>query len=62
LGLFYGANIISVGITYGLHNESKLFCIDQWEDYEEYDEYKMNNHIFMKHLLKILKIQDFKIK
>jgi len=23
---------------------------------------KMNNHIFMKHLMKILKIQDFKIK
>ena len=31
IGAFYGANIISVGLTYGLHNESKLFCIDPWK-------------------------------
>ena len=47
IGVFYGANIISVGKTYGLHNESKLFCIDPWEDYEEYDEYKNEQpHIY----------------
>ena len=47
IGAFYGANIISVGKTYGLHNESKLFCIDPWEDYEEYDEYKNEQpHIY----------------
>ena len=40
IGAFYGANIISVGLTYGLHNDSKLFCIDPWEDYNEYNEYK----------------------
>jgi predicted O-methyltransferase YrrM len=40
IGAFYGANIISVGLTYGLHNESKLYCIDPWEDYNEYPEYK----------------------
>ena len=40
IGAFYGANIISAGLTYGLHNESKLFCIDPWEDYNEYNEYK----------------------
>jgi predicted O-methyltransferase YrrM len=40
IGTFYGANIISVGLTYGLHTESKLYCIDPWEDYNEYDEYK----------------------
>lgn len=40
IGTFYGANIISVGLTYGLHAESKLYCIDPWEDYNEYDEYK----------------------
>ena len=40
IGAFYGANIISVANTYGLHNDSKLYCIDPWEDYDEYPEYK----------------------
>ena len=40
IGAFYGANIISVANSYGLHSESKLFCIDPWEDYNEYPEYK----------------------
>lgn len=40
IGTFYGANLISVGQTYGMHPESKLHCIDPWEDYEEYPEYK----------------------
>jgi predicted O-methyltransferase YrrM len=40
IGTFYGANILSVAKTYGLHNDSKLYCIDPWEDYEEYPEYK----------------------
>ena len=40
IGTFYGANILSVANTYGLHNDSKLFCIDPWEDYNDYPEYK----------------------
>jgi predicted O-methyltransferase YrrM len=40
IGTFYGANIISVANTYGSHNNSKLYCIDPWEDYEDYPEYK----------------------
>jgi len=40
IGTFYGANILSVAKTYGLHNDSKLYCIDPWEDYEDYSEYK----------------------
>jgi predicted O-methyltransferase YrrM len=40
IGTFYGANILSVSKTYGLHNDSKLYCIDPWEDYNDYDEYK----------------------
>ena len=40
IGTFYGANILSVAYTYGLHNDSKLYCIDPWEDYAEYPEYK----------------------
>uniref|UniRef100_A0A6C0CVI3 Methyltransferase n=1 Tax=viral metagenome TaxID=1070528 RepID=A0A6C0CVI3_9ZZZZ len=40
IGAFYGANIISVANTYGIHKDSKLYCIDPWEDYDEYLEYK----------------------
>jgi len=40
IGTFYGANILSVAYSYGLHGDSKLYCIDPWEDYAEYPEYK----------------------
>jgi len=40
IGAFYGANIISVAKTYGSHPGSELYCIDPWEDYQEYPEYK----------------------
>jgi len=40
IGTFYGANIISVGKTYGSHPESELYCIDPWIDYNDYPEYK----------------------
>jgi predicted O-methyltransferase YrrM len=40
IGAFYGANILSVAVSYGLHNDSKLYCIDPWEDYNDYAEYK----------------------
>ena len=40
IGTFYGANILSVAKTYGLQKDSKLYCIDPWEDYDEYPEYK----------------------
>ena len=40
IGTFYGANLFSVDKTYGQHPESKLHCIDPWEDYDEYPEYK----------------------
>ena len=40
IGTFYGANILSVANSYGLHNNSMLYCIDPWEDYEHYNEYK----------------------
>ena len=40
IGAFHGANILSVANSYGLHNDSKLYCIDPWEDYADYPEYK----------------------
>lgn len=40
IGAFYGANIISVAMSYGAHPESVLVAIDPWTDYSEYPEYK----------------------
>ena len=49
IGTFYGANILSVAKSYGLHNDSKLYCIDPWEDYADYPEYKdMQSTIYEK--------------
>lgn len=40
IGTFYGANVISVAKTYGAHPESRLYCVDPWEDYSDYTEYE----------------------
>lgn len=40
IGTFYGGNLISVANSYGSHSDSKLYCVDPWEDYDDYDEYK----------------------
>ena len=55
IGPFYGANILSVSKTYGLHNLSKLYCVDPWEDYNDYPEYKNEQSTIYKLLLIILK-------
>ena len=49
IGAFYGANLLSVANTYTSHTDSKLYCIDPWEDYNEYPEYKMISQIFIRH-------------
>lgn len=40
IGAFYGANLLSFARTYGSHPESRLYCVDPWEDYPDYPEYK----------------------
>jgi predicted O-methyltransferase YrrM len=40
IGTFYGANVISVAKTYASHPESRLYCIDPWEDYNDYPQFK----------------------
>ncbi len=40
IGVFYGANLISVAKTYAKHPDSKLYAVDPWQDYDEYPEYK----------------------
>jgi len=54
IGTLHGANIISVANTYGSHPDSKLFCIDPWEEYDEYNEYlkeqENNYNIFLENI------------
>ena len=40
IGAFYGGNLISVALSYAMHPDSRVHCIDPWEDYAEYSEYK----------------------
>jgi len=62
IGTFYGANILSVAKSYGLHNDSKLYCIDPWEDYEEYTEYKNEQPNIYNGFLKNIENSDCKDK
>ena len=63
IGTFYGANILSVAKSYGLHNDSKLYCIDPWEDYNDYPEYKnQQSTIYTFELFKWNKIHSKKTK
>lgn len=40
IGVFYGANLLSVANSYAKHPQSELYAVDPWEDYDEYSEYK----------------------
>ena len=46
IGALYGANVISVANSYGIHPESELHCIDPWIKYNEYNEYSNHNDIY----------------
>lgn len=57
IGTLCGANLLSVIQTYGKHKDSKLHCIDPWENYTEYPEYfdmQNNNYeLFKKNINKL---------
>lgn len=40
IGVFYGSNLLSVCDTYARHQESQVFAVDPWTDYDDYPEYK----------------------
>jgi len=40
IGTFYGGNALFVAGTYGLHPDSEIHCVDPWDDYSDYPEYK----------------------
>jgi len=40
IGVADGGNVIQVERSFGKHPDSRLYCVDPWQDYEEYPEYK----------------------
>ena len=57
IGTFQGANAISFGMIYGKHEKSEIHCIDPWDDYKDYTEYKneqSNNYMrFLNNITKV---------
>jgi hypothetical protein len=62
IGTFYGANLLSVADSYGLHKDSKLYCIDPWIDYKDYPEYKDDQSIIYNGFLKNIEASSVKDK
>jgi len=40
IGVSDGGNAIHIANSYCKNNESKIYCVDPWMDYDEYPEYK----------------------
>lgn len=40
IGVADGGHAIHIARSYAKHPESKIYCVDPWEDYDEYPEYK----------------------
>ena len=40
IGVLRGINAIAIANTYCKHSDSKIYCVDPWEDYDQYPEYK----------------------
>lgn len=65
IGALHGANLISVANTYGKHPDSKMFVVDPWIDYKDYDEYigegEKNFNFFMDNI-KTFEIPERKLQ
>ncbi len=62
IGAHYGANLLAVAKTYGKHPDSKLFCIDPWDDYKEYSEYNNKQTSIFEHFVKNIYYSGYKDK
>ena len=40
IGVADGGNAIEIEKSFAKHPDSRLYCVDPWQDYDEYDEYK----------------------
>jgi hypothetical protein len=62
IGAHAGHNIISFAKHYGVHPESRLYCIDPWCDYNDYPEYKGKQLTIYNQFLANLKAVDLESK
>ena len=66
IGVFYGANAISVSNTYAFQDNSLLYCVDPWEDYADYPEYKNKQvgiyNAFLENIASTMEPEKFVIK
>ena len=62
IGVFYGANFISVAESYCRHPESKLYGVDPWIDYNEYTEYRTEQPVIYETFLKNIEENGIKEK
>ena len=62
VGTLYGGSLLSFAQTFGLHPESKLFCVDPWIDYPEYPEYKGEQEKIYQTFLKNVENSEHKDK
>jgi len=62
IGTFYGANAISVNYSYAQNPESEIHCIDPWEDYSDYPEYKNEQNKIYNDFMSNINSCEFKDK
>ena len=62
IGTFYGANLLSVAKTYASHADSKLYCIDPWEDYNEYPDFKNEQNNIYNTFINNINMSSYKDK
>lgn len=48
IGVADGIHVIHISQSYCQHPESKIYCVDPWQDYDEYPEYKGEQHVAWK--------------
>lgn len=48
IGVADGIHVIHISQSYCQHPESKIYCVDPWQDYDEYPEYKGKQHVSWK--------------
>jgi len=45
IGVADGIHVVHISQSYCKHPDSKIYCVDPWQDYEEYSEYKGQQNV-----------------
>jgi hypothetical protein len=48
IGVADGIHLIHISQSYCKHSHSKMYCVDPWQDYDEYPEYKGEQRVAWK--------------